>query len=197
MFLQEYPQLDTNKRSDEEILALSLVSPRYFEVLVERYEEPLLRKARVVLRNPEEAEDVVQETFTKVYLSGHRFKEMEGASFKSWIYKILMNTSFTKYQNLKKERGRRAEIDEEIYAMLPDKEGSSFEEKLSARDEVIRVLIELPEHFSKLLNSYYLEGKSQKEIAKEEGDSIGAIKTRMHRAKKAFREVSDKLSVLA
>lgn len=107
-----------------------------------------------------------------------------------------MNTSFTRYQKLKKQRGAHAELDEEIYAMLPDK-GERFEEELTARDQVISVLVHLPESFSRILSLYYLEGKSQQEIADEEGASVGAIKTRMHRAKKAFKEVSEKLNALA
>ena len=87
---------------DEEILALSIKRPELFSKLVDKYQDAFLRKAKRVLGDRSEVEDVVQETFTKIYLYSSKFQTQEGASFSSWAYKILMNTTFTQYQKLKK-----------------------------------------------------------------------------------------------
>src|SRR3989338_3498076 len=90
--------------SDEDALVLSVVQPSVFAMLVERYEAPFLRRAMRILREREAAADAVQETFTKIYLNASHFKRMPGASFRSWGYKILLNTCFTYWQRRKRER---------------------------------------------------------------------------------------------
>src|SRR3989344_3515123 len=95
-------------RRDEEILYASVKRPRFFEVLVDRYTDPFHNKVRGIIGNREEVDDIVQEAFVKIYLNARRFKVQEGASFKSWAYKILINTCLTKAKKLGKERGRTA-----------------------------------------------------------------------------------------
>jgi len=84
-----------DERSDEELLALSIKKPEVFGILLDRYQNAFLRKSQSVVFSREEAEDIVQETFTKIYTNAHRFEVVPGASFKSWGYRILLNTSFT------------------------------------------------------------------------------------------------------
>jgi RNA polymerase sigma factor (sigma-70 family) len=112
--------VSSDPRSDEEVLSASLSSPSQFSILVEKYEDAFMRKALRILHTKEESEDAVQEAFTKIYMYAPRFKTVEGASFSSWGYKILINTCLTKYQKKKKETGVRADLDPEFYEMLPD-----------------------------------------------------------------------------
>src|SRR3989338_6258284 len=90
-------------KSDEEILALSVSHPSLFVLLVRAYEEPFLRKAMSIVREREEAEDIVQEAFTKIYLNAKKFKVVEGAKFSSWGSRILINPALTHYA--KRKRG--------------------------------------------------------------------------------------------
>lgn len=173
---------------DEELLALSVAHPSLFACLVRKYEEPFMRKALSIVREREAAEDVVQEAFTKIYLHAGKFKKQEGASFSSWGYRILINTALTHYAKAKRLRGHTAELDEEIWALVPDKQLRQFEKKELA-DLVASVLTRMPRPFARALSAFFIDGKSQEEIAKEEGLSVGAIKTRVHRAKKEFRKI--------
>ena len=66
-------------KKDEEILFRSVKKPALFEVLIGRYQTPFLNKVRSILGNREEVEDIVQETFVKIYLNAGRFKVQEGA----------------------------------------------------------------------------------------------------------------------
>lgn len=61
-------------------------------------------------------------------------------------------------------------------------------------DEVASVLARMPAPFAKALSSFFIDGKSQDEMATEEGVSIGAIKTRVHRAKNEFRKIYKSIS---
>lgn len=172
--------------SDEEILARSQAQPWIFAVLLERYQDAFLRKAQSVVRNELDAEEIVQDTFTKIYLNAHRFEVQEGAKFSSWAYRILMNTAFTRYQKKVKEGQRFVNIDPEFEQFIGERaEHSGFEEK---KDAVERVLERMPGHFVVVLRLHYLERWSHKDIADDMGETVGTIKARIHRAKAAFRK---------
>ena len=184
---------EEKEMTDEQVLAASLSHPELFARLVRKFEEPFLRKALSILRQEEEAEDVVQETFTKIYLNAGKFKKQEGASFSSWGYRILINTALTHYAKRKRENGREVGLDEEIWALIPDRNLKQFE-KTELQDLVASVLTRMPGPLAHALGMFFLEGKTQEEIAKAEGLSVVAIKTRVHRAKKEFRKIYETIS---
>jgi len=185
---------DMSSLRDEEVLALSVRNPAHFEVLVDRYQAAFTRNVRKVLGSRAEVEDVVQETFTKIYVNASRFQEVPGAKFSSWAYKILFNTAFTYYKKTRRREDFFTNVDDEILGYLPDLSADSME-KLGLRDQVARVIAKMPEALARVLTLYYIEDKPQQEIAKMEGLSLPAVKTRIHRAKKAFREID--ISLLA
>lgn len=181
---------DYGALSDAEILARVGKEPELFAILVRRYEAPLLRRARRILFSPEEAEEAVQDAFTKMYLYADKYRPQEGASFSSWAYTILNRVAYTKYRAVRTEQGKRADLIPEQYESLPDEQGE-FIEDLSIRNEVLAALAKLPETAAKILKLQFIEGKSQEEIANEEDLSVSAVKTRVHRAKKLFKKVYD------
>ncbi len=178
---------------DEEVLTASINHPSLFALLVRKYEEPFLRKFRTIVRLAEEAEDSVEDYLTKIYLNAAKFKKQEGASFSSWGYRILINTALTHYQKQKRKGASQVELDDEIWALIPDKNLRQFEKK-EFMDEVASVLSRMPESFARALTMFFLDGKTQEEMAKAEGLSVGAIKTRVHRAKKEFKKVYETIS---
>jgi len=174
---------------DEEILLLSLDDPTYFTILVDKYQAPFLRKALGIVRNREEAEDIVQETLVKVYRYGHKFKKEEGIEFKSWAYKILMNTAFTHYQKVKKVGTNVEYLDPLLYEdtleEVNDLPGAHDSKKI-----VQAVVNKMPEHLGRVLKLYYLEDKSYADICKIEDISIPTLKMRLFRAKRLFKKLS-------
>jgi len=174
--------------SDEEVLKKSTGQPWLFSILLDRYEKPFTRKVMGILRDRCDAEEVVQDAFTKIYVHADSFTPQEGAKFSSWAYRILMNTAFTRYQKLIKQGQRFSNIDPEFEQLIGEKkEHSGFDEK---RDGVERVLVRLPEHFSYVLRLHYLERWSHEDISKTTNENVGTIKARIHRAKEAFRRES-------
>ena len=171
---------------DEEILFRSQTQPWLFRILVDRYEAAFLRKARSIIFNPLDAEEVVQDAFTRIYVNADKFTPQVGAKFSSWAYRILMNTAFTRYQKLIKEGQRFQQIDPEFEQFIgEEKFHSAFAER---RDGIDRVLDRLPGHFSVVLRLHYLERWSHADIAQETGENVGTVKARIHRAKAAFRK---------
>lgn len=191
----EYLSLEEQGKdmSDEQVLAASVSHPSLFALLVRKYEAAFLRKAYSIIKDDELAQDIVQEAFTKMYLNAGKFKVQEGAQFSSWAYRIVINTALTQYAKKKKRGEHTAELDEEIWALIPDKNLRQFEKK-EFTDLVASILARMPAPMAKALSSFFLEGKSQEEIAKEEGLSVGAVKTRVHRAKAEFKKVYETLT---
>ena len=183
---------DARELSDEEILARSQKEPWLFAVLLERYQDAFLRKARSIIYDPRDAEEVVQDAFTKIYVHAEKFEIREGAKFSSWAYTILINTALTRYQKRVKEGQRVMALDPEYEQMLGEKKDhSGFDEN---RDTVERVLDRMPEHLAYVLRLHYLERWSHKDIGEETGESVGTIKARIHRAKKVFRKEAEEQS---
>ncbi len=177
--------------TDEEILALSLRQPTYFSVLVERYQEPFTRRARYIVGPVPEVEDIVQDALTKLYVHGRKFEKQEGASFKSWAYKILHNTAYTYYKKMKKAGTHNLHLETEVWAMMTD--GATPTEKRDVRETIMLVLAKMPERLARVLNLHFLEDLPQEEVATRLGISVAAVKTRVHRAKKEFRKIHLKL----
>jgi len=179
---------DAGELSDEEILLRSQTQPWLFRVLVDRYEAAFLRKARRIVFNPLDAEEIVQDAFTKIYVHANKYEPQSGAKFSSWAYRILMNTACTRYQKLIKEGQRFASIDPEFEQFIGEqKEHSGFETR---RDGIDRILVKLPGHFAYVLRLHYLERWTHQQIADDTGENVGTVKARIHRAKAAFRKES-------
>lgn len=179
---------DISDWDDEKVLSASRAQPWLFSVLVDRYQDAFLRKAKSIIHNPLDAEEIVQDTFTKIYVYADKYEAQSGAKFSSWAYRILMNTAFTRYQKLMKEGQRFTAIDPEFEQFIGErKEHVGFEEK---RDGIERILGRMPEHLAYVLRLHYLERWSQEDIANETGENVGTIKARIHRAKAAFKKES-------
>lgn len=177
------------EKTDEEILAISVKNPEAFSILIDRYQEAFVRKAGQIVRNDSDtARDIVQDVFVKIYLNAGKFQIQEGASFKSWGYKILVNTCFTKYQKIKGEKVYLADLDPEIQELVPSKEDNDFQEQKLDTDYVLSLISKLPVILGRVLRLYSVEGKAQKEIARIEGISLGAVRARIHRAKKEIKK---------
>lgn len=189
-YLEEENQWKPEEMKDEEILRASQREPAIFELLVEKYREPLTRAAWRVVRGQEEAEDIVQESFVKMYKNADKFEKQEGIEFKSWAYKITINTAITHYRKLK--RGEFLAEDPTVFEE-PEKEfaDARFSAAADAKAVVAKVLAEMPPHLRTVMERYYLEDKSYQTIAKEENISIPTLKMRLFRAKRLFRKLND------
>ena len=178
--------------SDKNILELSMKNPQYFELLVDRYQGPFLRKSASLMHSMEEAEDIVQETFLKIYKYGRKFKEQDGATFKSWAYEILRNTCYDYYNRQKRYRSRVKAVDLNDYEFEDTSTPTPLAEARAgeSRNYIESILAIMPKSLSDVLRLYFLEGKSQKEIASIKNISAGAVRTRIHRAKTFFRNIS-------
>ena len=144
-------------------------------------------------RNPQDAEDLVQEAYLRAYRGFSGFQE--GTNLRAWMYRILTNTFINSYR--KKQRQPQTVADEEIEDWyLYDKLGESGVEA-SAETEVLekipdedvqRALEDLPENFRMAVLLADVEGFSYKEIAEILEIPIGTVMSRLHRGRKALQK---------
>ncbi|MCC2631195.1 MAG: polymerase sigma factor RpoE [Candidatus Paceibacter sp.] len=178
--------LSLHERSDSEILTLSLIQPDVFGILVDRYQREFLRKAFKIVRDKNEAEDIVQDVFVKMYRHAKKFRHQEGATFKSWAYKILTNTCFTHCKKTKRRAVFIARADDDMLESFS--EGNSEFESMLDINQVRVAIGKIPALLGRMV-TLALSGKTQEEIAVLEGVPVGTVRTRLHRAKKEIRKV--------
>ena len=186
MELPTAEQAQRERMADEHVLKASLTNPDLFSILIDRYQEAFFRAAYSVVRQKEEAEDILQEAFTNIYLNGGKFQKQENASFKSWAYRIVINTAISHYRKLKRVYERSAPLDPEIYENLAgsDDLAKDAETRMFA-DELLR---ELPDDLRRIVEAHYLLGKPYKAIAAEEHLPLSTLKMRLFRAKKILKQ---------
>jgi len=160
------------------------------QMLYDKYSRFLLGVCLRYATDKAEAEDILQDSFLKIYFS---IKDFSGTgSFAGWLRKIAVNTAITHYhKNLK----HRYHIEIEEYVSV-ETGVSSFEEDLFTSDELFRVLNELPAGYKMVFNLYAVEGYKHKEIAEMLGIDTNTSKSQYSRAKAVLREKLEKLNKL-
>jgi RNA polymerase sigma factor (sigma-70 family) len=153
-----------------------------FAVLVDRYKDMVFTLSLKMLKDREEAEEVSQDTFVKVYQSVSKFNGE--SKFSTWIYKVAFNTCLDR---LKKNKRLQpvAVLDEftEREAISLMNVLDSIEER--ERKQVIQDCLNgLPGEDSFLLTLYYFEEQSLEEIAKIIGINPNNVKIRLYRSRK-------------
>jgi RNA polymerase sigma-70 factor (ECF subfamily) len=179
---------DITALSDEELLELSLTKPSAFEILLSRHQTEFLSRAQGVVRSRDGAEDVVQETFIRIYRFAPRFDAKAG-NFRAWSLTILMNVARTHYRKGARYRGEVALLDPEHYESLADPNVTKEGDQAYAKEVVEKALPKVSEDVRTILSLAYLEDLPYKEIAEKLGISVPAVKTRVHRAKAELRKV--------
>ncbi|GAA4900120.1 RNA polymerase sigma factor [Flaviramulus aquimarinus] len=163
-----------------------------FTVLVERYQDLVFTLTFRMLKNREEAEEVSQDTFVKVYKSLNKFKG--DSKFSTWIYRIAYNTSLDRIKKNKKFLNDVA-IDEftEHQVKAIDNALDRLENK--ERKQTIQDCIALlPGDDSFLLTLYYFEDLSLEEISKTIGLTANNVKVKLFRSRKKLATIlKDKL----
>ena len=160
-----------------------------FEDLAMPLFDQLYNFARWLTQDTDEAEDLVQETYTKALRAFSSFQA--GTNFRAWMYRILRNSFLSSRTGLK----TTVVFDEEnVDADMPT-ESSTPESLLIAQSDralVQNALEELPVHFREILLLCEVEEMSYQEIAEALSVPIGTVMSRLSRARKALRNLLQK-----
>jgi RNA polymerase sigma-70 factor, ECF subfamily len=172
---------------------------RSYELLVQRHMNRVYSQVYGVVSNKEEAEDITQEIFVKVYNALRKFEQQ--ASFSSWLYRITTNSTLDALDKIKRRpktiraaNGSKSTEHEEVAEPLESQaapEAGPEESVIQAelRECIRSVLKKLDRDQARLLVMRDFNDASYDEIAKALSASLSAIKMRIHRARLAFQEV--------
>lgn len=175
--------------TDEELVRRSKEDDeRAFGELVSRYETKVYSLALRMVRNPEDAEDVLQDTFLRAYRG---IKSFQGAStFSTWIYRITANSALMR---LRKKQLPTVSIEDQDERETPvniadwtpgPAEQLMTQELQHEMDEAIEAL---PPEFRQVFILRDVEERSNAEVAEILDLSVAAVKSRLHRARLKVR----------
>ena len=156
------------------------------------FASPLYAAAMRYTKNPQDAEDLVQDTFIKAFNSFHQFEP--GTNLKAWLYRILTTTFINTYR---KDQRRPQISDGEVEdwqifeaASHTSDQGKSAEDVVLENlpdGDVKEALASIPEDFRMVVYYADVEGYSYKEIAEIIGTPTGTVMSRLHRGRKLLR----------
>jgi RNA polymerase sigma-70 factor (ECF subfamily) len=166
------------------------VNKEAFERIAFEHLDRLYGTALKMTRKPNEADDLVQETYTRAFQHFNQFQP--GTNFKAWIFRILVNTYINGYR--RKERAP-ALVDfsemEPVYEEVVQQESflnQPVDRLYELLDEEIKEALEkLPDDYRLVLLLASVEGFSYEEIAKMVGCPIGTVMSRLFRARALMR----------
>jgi RNA polymerase sigma-70 factor (ECF subfamily) len=162
-----------------------------FEVLVRRHERRVYRLLLRMLGSAEEAEDAAQEAFLSLYRHGHRFRRE--ARFSTFVYRVAVNAALNRCRSQGRARERhkrliqRQAAGEHLPSVPRDPESAASAAQLQAR--VQEALLCLPPDLRMAVILYDIEGQPYRDIAGVLGIPEGTVKSRIHRARNALREL--------
>ncbi|MFZ9081572.1 MAG: RNA polymerase sigma factor RpoE [Burkholderiaceae bacterium] len=163
-----------------------------FNLLVLKYQRKVSRLVGRLVRNPDEADDVVQDAFIKAYRALPQFRG--DSAFYTWLYRITVNTA----KNHLVSQGKRPISLSELTSNDPDEESFELpvvttdnntpEAELMSRqvaEAVNRAVLALPEELRTALSLREIDGLSYEEIAEAMNCPIGTVRSRIFRAREA------------
>ena len=172
-------------------------SEQAFNELVAKYSAKMYQLAYGMLGNKEDAEEVAQDAFVKVYKNIGQFRG--DASFSTWLYRITANLSRNRY-HWNKRRGSQVNVSAHIEATgddgprdieMPDssKSPEALAQEEELRADIMGGMERLPDKLREIMTLRHVEDMRYETIAEILGCKIGTVKSRLARARESLKEM--------
>jgi RNA polymerase sigma-70 factor (ECF subfamily) len=189
-----------HKNSDEAALVRRVQSgdELAFREIVERYQAKIFSIIYGILRNHNDAEDIAQQVFTKVYFSIRNFDFR--SSLLTWIYKITVNEC---YDYLRKKRVRKLVYESDFSQEDAQRMESSepaidphapVDTRLAQKDLAVKLLAKVSQEDRSLILLKEVEGHSVEELAQMTGLNENTIKVKLFRTRQKLLKAAQRLS---
>ncbi|BCW36849.1 ECF RNA polymerase sigma factor SigR [Arthrobacter sp. StoSoilA2] len=187
---------DASARADVDVATETPEQRRErFERDAMQYVDQLYSAAMRMARNPSDAEDLVQEAYTKAFSAFHQYKP--GTNLKAWLYRILTNTYINLYRKRQREplQSNSDTIEDWQLAKAESHTSSGLRSaEAEALDhlpdsDVKSALQAIPEEFRLAVYFADVEGYAYKQISEIMNTPIGTVMSRLHRGRKMLRDM--------
>lgn len=173
--------------SDAELIVAALAGDtEAFDVLVLRYRRAMLTVAQQIVRNPSDAEDVVQDALLLAFEALPQLDDLN--RFGAWLHTITRNRAVRHFKNTSRYTPQE---DMEPYVNRvtdpSDADPAVIYERKQARQDVRDAITELPAEFQEVLQLYYWAEMPQKRMAEFLSVPLTTVKWRLHKAKALLR----------
>jgi len=177
------------KRIDQAIIQLQKGRKKYFEVVIDTYEQKVYGFILSIVKDPHVTQDLLQDTFIKAYKNMKAYDNTR--SFSTWLLTIARNVAYD-YMRKNKKLSIVEDIDSIDYK-TPETELLANEYRRSI-DELVEAL---PDHLSTLIHMKYFEELSYEEIASRLNIDKNKVRWQLYEARKKLeRDLQDKEVVL-
>jgi len=166
--------------------------PEAFSILVDRHKKMVFACAYRMVGDEQEAEDVAQDVFLRVYQALPRFRGE--SKFTTWLYKIVSNVCLNRLRKVKPETVSIEANEEEPkfsplrLANCDDTPEANFEWK-RFRERIRNLISSLPRQYSEVITLRHMQGMAYDEIASALNLPLGTVKTHLFRARERLKEI--------
>ncbi len=173
---------------EEKVFINELLNPKTqneaFQKLVKNYQKPLYHHVRNIVLNHNDADDVLQNTFIKVFQHLKNFKG-ESKLF-TWMYRIATNEAITFLNN----KARKNKTTSEAYQTIAvnNLKADSYFDGDEIQFKLQKAVSQLPEKQKLVFNMKYFQDMKYEEISEIIGTSVGALKASYHHAVKKIED---------
>jgi len=184
------------KLSDEEIVKLTLDNQDYFLFIINRYKVKLLNFiGRITNVKAEDAEDLLQEIFLKIYLNLNDFDC--DLKFSSWVYAIARHQVISSHRKLQaRAEGHVIEMeDKKFQNLISDFDMQKNVDAEFTKEKIMKILDNLGDKYREILILKFLEEKNYQEISDIIKRPVGTVGSIMNKAKKEFQKELKKQGV--
>jgi len=178
----------TEQLSDEEIVKLALENQDNFVLIINRYKTKLFNYIRRITNvRDEDAEDLLQDVFLKVYLNLNDFDT--DLKFSSWIYAVTRNQVISQHRRLNaRAEGHSITLEDDSASKIMFNFNIENEiDNLYLKDNVAKILYSLAEKYREVLVLKFLEEKNYQEISDIIKKPMGTVGSLMNKAKSEFK----------
>lgn len=155
-----------------------------FRMLVDSFQEPIYWHIRRMVVSHEDAEDVIQEVFIRIFRHLEQFREE--SSLNTWIYRIATNESLRFLNKRREEVVSAEEIQEELLGKLKTSDYVDYENELAVKFQA--AILKLPEKQRIVFNLRYYDDLDYESISQITGDKVETLKVNYHYAKEKIKE---------
>ncbi len=194
---QSYPETASAASAAEDnrlIAGLQAGAERDYELLIERFQQPVYNLALRLIFDPSDAGDIVQEVFLKIFRNVHLFRGQ--SSLRTWIYRIAVNEAHNRRRWIFRHKHNEVCLDDTSDSEtprecnLPGGDPSPFDYALTHENHalIVQALTRINPCFRDAVVLRDIEDLSYDEIAEILNISIGTVKSRITRGRDALRQ---------